>query len=113
MSYLTCSGLGGISSISTVTLDDTNTSPLFSQRRKFTKSLKPKYCTRRCKDTRICLCVGRVLRDNWDSGPFGNDNNLDYLCIYSKGKPLDVPKTNQTRLHKTLLRARSFGTIPE
>ena len=41
--YLTCSFLGGISSTSTATLHDTNTSPLFSQRRKFTKSLKTKH----------------------------------------------------------------------
>ena len=39
MSHLICPFIGGASSTSVATLQDRNTSPLFSQRRRFTKSL--------------------------------------------------------------------------
>ena len=45
MSHLICPFLGGASSTSVATLQDRNTSPLFSQRRRFTKSLNKIRCT--------------------------------------------------------------------
>ena len=58
MSHLICPFLGGASSTSVATLQDRNTSPLFSQRRRFTKSLNKIRSTHLLKRVQAMLDMG-------------------------------------------------------